>query len=347
MGGQNAVTKMFFSDNQISQGASVFGHLSTFKEGDMLLMGWGRPDRQKGYPSTFQAFLDFLKDTKVPQNIKKHTKLIVGAGVWDKSARDFGWIKDIIRQIEELDGGIYKGNVCYVNGFFPNRLVGCATHSIFTSRFEPCGITPLESFASGTPVISTRTGGAPDFIAATRGYLTRNAYLRSIEELNIDPAKLADKTGEELGNAIDAERMFANASEVRECMLAATTDYGKVAQEGKLSQYGEMVKDAITQKTDWHENLAYNGGKSANERYMTEVFEINKGYGARNKSKLRRIVGDRFGVADNIKENIQKIRNKWTKTVILCGVAVATLGTAAYMYIKRPVQNENKLRKTV
>ena len=337
-GGKTAVTMMFCSDKQIEKGAEVIGHLSEYSEGDMLFMGWGRADRQKGYPSTFQAFLDFLKDPNVPQEVKKHTKVIVGAGTWDKNARDYTWVQDIIRQIEELDGGIYKGNACYVNNFFSNRLVGCATYSIFTSRSEPCGITPLESFASGTPVISTRTGGAPDFIASTRGYLTEHAYLRNAEDLKIDPKDIAGKSGEELANIIDAKRMFANASEVRECLIAATGDYS--SKTDAASKYAEMVRDSIAQKIDWHENAAYNAGKSANERYMTEVFEVDKGIGQRSQQRLSRLVGDRFGIADALQENAQKMRNKWTSFVIFSGLAIAALGAVTYAHIKR--KNANK-----
>lgn len=332
-GGPQGITKMFFTDKQVSENnASIIGHLSKYEDGDMLFMGWGRPDPQKGYPSTFQAFLDFLKDPKIDSEVKKHTKLLVGAGVWENDARDYTWVQDIIRQIGELDGGIYKGNACYVNGFFPNRLVGCATYTIFSSRFEPCGITPLESFASGTPVISTKTGGAPDFITETRGYLTKNPYLRNPESLKIDPAKLAGKKAEEIGNIIDAERMFANASELKECIISATSDYNLKPQDGKIAKYAEMVKDAITQKIDWHQNAAYNEGKSANERYMTEVFEVDKGLEGRNFEKLKRLVGE-FGTA--VEDGAKKLRNKWTKTIIGTGIAIAAIGTAAYAYMKR------------
>ena len=334
-GGKTAVTMMFCSEKQIEKGADVIGHLSEYSEGDMLFMGWGRADRQKGYPSTFQAFLDFLKDPNIPQVTKKHTKVIVGAGTWDKNARDYTWVQDIIRQIEELDGGIYKGNACYVNNFFSNRLVGSATYSIFTSRFEPCGITPLESFASGTPVISTRTGGAPDFIAATRGYLTEHAYLRNAEDLKIDPKELAGKSGEEIGNIIDSKRMFANAQEVKECLKAATADYGAGAENDVVSKYAQMVRDSISQKIDWHENAAYNGGKPANDRYMTEVYDVAGGIAKRNQERLNRLVGDRYGIADVLTENAQKIRNKWTGFIIFTGLAIAALGTAAYVRIKR------------
>lgn len=336
-GGPQGITKMFFTDKQVSDtNASVTGHLAKYEKGDMLLMGWGRPDKQKGYPSTFQAFLDFLKDPNIDKEVKKHTKLLVGAGVWGNDADEYKWVQDIIRQIEELDGGIYKGNACYVNGFFPNRLVGCATYSIFSSRFEPCGITPLESFAAGTPVISTKTGGAPDFITAARGYLTKNPYLRNAESLKIDPAKFAGKKAKEIANILDAERMFANADELKDCIVAATSDYNLKPEEGKLAKYAEMVKDAITQKIDWHENASYNGGKTANERYMTEVFEIDKGMEGRNFEKLKRLVGE-FGIA--VEDGAKKLRNKWTKTIIGAGVAVAALGTVAYAYMKRDDKN--------
>ena len=218
----------------------------------------------------------------------------------------------------------------YVNGFFPNRLVGCATHSIFTSRFEPCGITPLESFAAGTPVISTRTGGAPDFITATRGYLTKNPYL-----INIDSFKFNDLTDLELEDRVDAERMHRNAAEVKECVKDAVSDYNLKPEEGKTSKYAEMVRDGLQQKIDWHENAAYNNGKTANERYMTEVFEVDKGFAARNKSKLNRLVGDKFGIADAIKDSASKVRTKWTKIIIGTGIGIAALGTAAYAYLKR------------
>ena len=341
-GSVNGLTRMFFTESQISgDGASVVGHLSKYNEGDMLFMGWGRPDPQKGYPSTFQAFLNFLKDPNIDKETKKHSKLIVGAGVWEDNARDFKWVQDIIRQIEELDGGIYKGNACYVNGFFPNRLVGCATYSIFTSRFEPCGITPLESFAAGTPVISTKTGGAPDFITAARGYLTQNPYL-----INIDTSKFQNVSGEELGNAVDAERMQRNAAEVKECVQNAVSDYNLKPEEGKLSKFAEMVRNGLQQKIDWHENAEYNGGKTANERYMTEVFEVQQGMAGRNKSKMGRMVGDKFGIAEALKDRASKIRNKWTKIIIGAGIGIAAVGTAAYAYMKRGKKNQKAAENT-
>ena len=131
---------------------------------------------------------------------------------------------------------------------------------------------------------------------------------------------------------IDSARMFSNASEVRECMIASTTDYGK-------ETYAQMVRDAITQKMDWHENGAFNGGRSANERYMKEVFETDKGIQARNRNPLRRLVGERFGIADAVaaatQESTHKLRNRWVNGMLIAGACIAAIGTAGYMYVKR------------
>ena len=178
-----------------------------------------------------------------------------------------------------------------------------------------------------------------DFIA-TRGYLTEHAYLRNLEDLGINPKELAEQTGEELGNAIDAKRMSANALEVEDCIKAATTDYVTLPKEGELSKYAQMVREAITQKIDWHENAEYNNGKSANERYMTEVFETNKNVSSRNHSPLSRLVGDRFGIADVLKENAQRTRNKWVSFIILSGVTIAAIGTGIYYRIRHNNKTE-------
>lgn len=65
---------------------------------------------------------------------------------------------------------------------------------------------------------------------------------------------------------------------------------------------------------------------------MTEVFEVDKGIEGRNFEKLKRLVGE-FGTA--VEDGAKKLRNKWTKTIIGTGIAIAAIGTAAYAYMKR------------
>ena len=102
--GQDALNHVFFNDLQIEQGRSVLGSLSEFKDGDMLFMGWGRPDEQKGFPYTFEGFLKFLKREDVPKETKLKTKLLVGAGdaPWNRDAKDFKNIQKALNEIKEL-----------------------------------------------------------------------------------------------------------------------------------------------------------------------------------------------------------------------------------------------------
>ena len=315
-GGQSGVTKVFCSDAQVSSGATVIGHLSGYKEGDKLFMGWGRPDPQKGYPTSVGAikeYLEFLKDKNIPEEMKLRTKAIFGAGVWDSNADDYKWVKDLIEvQLPKIDNGKYTGNIMYVNNFFSNRLVGCATWTMFSSRFEPCGITPLESFASATPCISINTGGSPDFINEMRGLLTKNPYLLSQKRLEEILGEKLDFNGDGAHDAkvLDGARWKNATFELKDCIVLAmesSDEEFKKAIQDQLSDelktrtvhpYKEMVQNAGLQqdKMDWHQNADYNNGKTANERYMNEVFERDKGMDVRNKKPMKRLVGE-FGIA--------------------------------------------------
>ena len=341
--GQDALNHVFFNDLQIEQGRSVFGSLSEFKQGDMLFMGWGRPDEQKGYPITFDGFLNFLKRDDVPKEIKLKTKLIVGAGdaPWNKDAKDFKLIMKALDEIQQLDGGAYKHNAMYVDGFFPNKLVTCATHGIFTSRREMCGITPLEAKAAGAPYIATATGGMVDYTNETNGWKTKSA-----PEMNPDFDGLDWNTPQ---NEIDDARIRRSAEEVSDCFKEATEEF-----VNRQDDYVAKCKKNIEEHLDWHNNAEFNGGKSANQSYKNDIWHIDEEWEARNKSPMRRLVGADLSEATGkisetvkeaateveetaksaVKDSSKKIRNKWTKTMIGTGVAIAALGTAAYAYMK-------------
>lgn len=349
--GQDALNHVFFNDLQIEQGRSVLGSLSEFKDGDMLFMGWGRPDEQKGFPYTFEGFLKFLKREDVPKETKLKTKLLVGAGdaPWNRDAKDFKNIQKALNEIKELDGGIYAHNAMYVDGFFPNKLVACATHGIFTSRREMCGITPLEAKAAATPYIATKTGGMVDYTNETNGWKTKTA-----PEMNPDFDGLDWTTSPD---EIDNTRINRVSDEVSECFKEATGEYVDTPKA-----YIAKAKKSIEEKLDWHNNEEFNGGKSANQSYKNDGWHIDDGWRARNKGKMRRLIGSKLDeVADNaketakevvttaeetvgstIKDGSQKVRNKWTKTIIGSGVAIAALGTAAYAYMKHNKNSDKK-----
>ena len=275
----NALNKIFFNAKQMQDGPTILGQLSSYQEGDKLIMGWGRPDAQKGMPTTVEAFLKFLKDPSISEEVKLKTKLIAGAGVWNAGDRDWIKIQDLMREIQTLDNGKYFNNAMYVNGFFPNRLASCATYSIFTSVFEPCGITPLESYAAGTPVISVNTGGARDIVKSLdegvdaisdqTGFLSKQPYLLNPESFTYSTEEAARmKANKDVSwSIVDDKRRNKSSDEIAGCIKRA------IGLDNE--SYNKMVANTLAQKISWEENAGYNGGtKSANARYMGEVFEV-------------------------------------------------------------------------
>ena len=61
---------------------------------------------------------------------------------------------------------------------------------------------------------------------------------------------------------------------------------------------------------------------------------------------MGRMVGDKFGIAEALKDRASKIRNKWTKIIIGAGIGIAAVGTAAYAYMKRGKKNQKAAENT-
>ena len=269
---QDTLAKLFFSPEQIANQSTVLGKLNGYKEGDVLFIGWGRADTQKGFPTTLEGFLDFFKNPDIPEETKSHAKVLLGAGPWAAEQRDWEIIQNTMKEIQELDGGKYSGNVCYLNGRFSNRIVACADYSNITSRYEPCGITPLESYAAGTPVISNNTGGSPDFIKPLAkgskvtdetGFLTKHAYLVNPEVVGAEPGLK--------GIQLDDARRIALGKENSDCIAEAIDIF-----HNRPDEYKQMMANAVGSKIDWHENGAFNQGKSAIALYKENAWNIDK-----------------------------------------------------------------------
>lgn len=281
----DALAKVFFSKDKIAKLRKnaekagdpdvklVLGSMSEYKLGDMLFIGWGRPDPQKGLTVTLEAFENVLKDESIPLETRKHCKLVMGSGsgtedMFTKASEEWKLIEETVSRIEnmELNGqkGIFKGNVVYTNGTYPARIANCADLGILTSRFEPCGITPLECFASGTPVLSTNTGGAPDFIRPGKnGFLTKDPFMINPEELGLS-ANAAEKE-------IDAARRSNIAKQVAEQVRSYLEPLKNGSWEVKQQEY---IKNCAGEKIEWHNNNSYNGGKSALEIYLKEKLNV-------------------------------------------------------------------------
>ena len=343
--GKEALAKLFFNAEQLNPQnekvapANVLGGLSEYKKGDILHISWGRPDPQKGLPTLFESFFHFIKREDITKEEKLKVKLLAGAGgpnPWDLEAPDWKKIQEIMKDISEVDGGAYKNNACYVNGFFANRLANACNGSDFTSVYEPCGITPLESFAAGNPVISNNTGGSPDFIKPATpgkpitdetGFLTKHAFLVKPEVLGGDP----NLTGE----ALNDFRRKAIAGEVSDCMK----DFSAVAKDEK--QFKQMMKNVLLKKTDWDNNGEFNGGKSANQRYFDEVWGITEDFKeleVRNQAPLKNLKGKFADAVASAKEEIINSTNSVKKglfsskagKIAVIGTAVAAVGAIVF-----------------
>lgn len=360
------LNKVFFNDLQIEQGRFVLGGLSAMKENDILVIGWGRPDEQKGYPITFDGFLKFLKREDVPKELKLRVKLCIGAGdlPWDSNARDWKLIKKYMKEIEELEGGIYANNVMYTNGLFPKKLVACADAAIFTSRREICGITPLEAKSVGVPSIITATGGPMDYINDSNGYPGKTA-----PEMNPQFDKLTWETN---ADVIDDARIARTGDEASECFKKLAEDF-----DGKYDVYKSKCKQCIEDLGDWHNNGKYNlKGKSANKLYMEDIWEIPKGWEGRNKKPLKRLLGSLNEKVNHLKqvvklhtdeivtnsneainqaaENLKKSGgSKWAKACgyIALGVLAGAAGGGLYFHRRHQIKkahngiNNNTLKK--
>ena len=352
--GKDALNHLFFGEKAINEGASVLGEFTPYKKGDVLFISWGRPDTQKGFPTTLEGFLQFLKDDKIESPKKEHAKFLISAGPWQSDSTDWKTIQKQMDEIISLEGGKYKGNICYLNGFFTSRIVACADYTNITSRYEPCGITPLESFAGATPVISNNTGGSPDFIKPLikgksveneTGFLTKNAYLVNPEVLGADK----NLSGAALDEARRLELGRQNASCISDAMDLILN---------KPDEYKKMMMNAQNSKIDWFENAAFNSGKSALERYKENAWLIDSNNmeltgQVRNIEPLESLKGiilksfDYEPKAQEVKdtainftgalnESAKKTKNKYLKAF----VGIIALGALGAWFIQKKIKKD-------
>ena len=116
-----------------------------------VFVSWGRTDTQKGHDITLNAFEKFAKTEE-----GKNAILILGAGL------DKGRESAIVSQKVEsmLDDPDLKGRIVHIEGWAPAyALASAGDAAIFSSRFEPCGLTDLEAMKYYCSPIVTNTQG--------------------------------------------------------------------------------------------------------------------------------------------------------------------------------------------
>ena len=345
------LNQLLYSKDLIKKQRYVLGGLSKFSENDILVMGWGRSDPQKGFPIIAKALLKFLKREDIPQEWKKGFKVAIGSGPepWpmdDHGVGDFHLLKDTMYQIQELDGGIYKQNMMYGNGFFPSRLVTCATYGISTSRGEPQGLTCPECLQTATPCASLNTGGAGEMIVTlnenaekANGFKTPDAFMRNVEDLDWpEGTDLSKLTREQ----IDLRRIELASDQVADMFEQMARVYHEQPEV-----YARMVTNGGRAEFDWYNNHALNGGRSSLQLYKDDAFEVHKGWEGRNKNPMNRLVGEFGGKFEELKR-VAKTKaeeattvltnphgSKWQKTAAYITLGLIVLaGGGAYVYNK-------------
>lgn len=318
--GQDELNRLFFSEGQIQDGHNVRGYLSPIKDGDILIMGWGRPDEQKGFPISIDGFLEFFKRKDIPTETKLKVKGVFGAGPWNKNDRDWLAIDRAMKELDTLEGGIFKHNLMYVDGWFSKRLVGCATYCAFTSRREMCGITPLEAKAAGVPYGVTKTGGPVDYTNSLNGFMTKEPVEKNPEYYGLT----WNNTKEEIDDA-RVKRQASQMSDIYKEMIEEYSD--------NHDSFVAKCKKNIEELIDWHNNNEYNRGKSANRRYLEDILETDKGWDARNKNPLKRIVGNFGEFREELESMMASTKSKPVKLILAVAVGAIAVASGAYLYI--------------
>lgn len=338
----DSIAKVFFSQdkiNAIRNGQQdlklTLGGLSKFGQNDLLFVSWGRPDPQKGLKTTARAFRMFLEDETIPLETRKNCKLLFGAGGGNDAWRavngveplEWVGIQEEMKKIAEIEvagkKGIFKNNALYVNGLFPNRLANCADLAVLTSRYEPCGITPFESYATGTPVLSIKTGGAPDFVVEGKtGFLTKDPFMLSTEKLGLTKGVSAE--------ILDEARVENSARQVK----TKLKEYLEPLKDGSFeAKQKSFIENCFGEKIEWHNNASYNKGKSALEIYLkdkcrTQDNNVNGVF----KSNGRGIFDETVFKTNTSNNGWWKNLPKKHKILISCGLAAVAAGTTYYAY---------------
>lgn len=282
--GKDGIADMFFSPTKkesLRAGKKLelsLGKISSYQKADILFMSWGRPDAQKGFALLLRAFRKVFSSNKLTTKQKEHIKLVAGAGGGNSRfappLTEWKLIKDEMKKISKIRNGHFKKNVCYINGLFPNRFVTCADLAVFTSRYEPCGITPFESFACGTPVLATKTGGLADIVKEnTTGFLTKTAFLipiKGIDSSFLPPERLNDKTYlKRLSLLQEEKRMEKMSDQIADIII----NYMKKTTSADFEKYQQkLIKNAFNQKTEWNNNTDITGQKPSIDIYDEQIF---------------------------------------------------------------------------
>lgn len=135
-------------------------------DGEKVILFVGRLSEEKGIDQLLYA-LEFV-NTKVKV-------LIAGSLLYGKDLKDLYWEK--LNRLAEIhkDKVLFTG---YVDHKDLPTYYNFADISVLPSMWdEPAGLTMIESLACGTPIITTYSGGIPEYVKEVAVILERNEHL--------------------------------------------------------------------------------------------------------------------------------------------------------------------------
>lgn len=137
----------------------------------------GRLSEEKGVDKLLKA-IDYVKTPRIYYLIVGN--ILHGANVKDEYTRHLSDLAEKHKDIVRFTGFIDSKQTPY--------LYNLANVSVLPSMWEePAGLTMIESLACGTPVITTRSGGIPEYVGDAGIVLDRS------EHIHLDIAKWIDK----------------------------------------------------------------------------------------------------------------------------------------------------------
>ena len=102
--------------------------------------------------------------------------------------------------------------------------------------------------------------------------------------------------------------------------------------------YIAKSKKNIEELVDWHNNGEYNLGKSANRVYLDTILETDKGWEARNKKPMNRVIGAIGEYKEDLEKVLKQSKSRPVKMVLAIAVGVLAIAGGIYMYMHQSSQ---------
>ena len=153
-----------------------FKHEKGFNKDDFILLFVGRLSKEKGVDKVIEAFKNINND--------KLKLMIVGSVIHNIQFKD-SYVNKLNEMIKD-----YKEKIIFT-GYIPlNELVyyyNIADVAILPSMWEePAGLTMLEAIACGIPLITTKSGGIPEYVSKHCILIDKENVVKNIEKSVID-----------------------------------------------------------------------------------------------------------------------------------------------------------------